>query len=397
MLASPAQLKALSPIHILRGAQLAWLGLLRALENKELYTSEHYKQLLLAVAIGVALRIITWLPVFLFRGSVTILSAVVDVRRAHWEQDVLAVLHFIQHWVISVPTLVVNYMRSVEPKPFDDLFMSSMSWVDSEYERRHQGEDKASLRPAYTTNLKRYKPEYRSTFVNRTLKRTGLGLIIYLLSFTPKVGSLVLPAVSFYTLHQAVGLVPAGVFFALATLILPRHYFVVLLQTYFSTRSLTRQLLQPYFARVGKGFTTYQKAKWFREREGVVFGFALPFVLALRIPYVGIMTYGLASTCAAFLVSKVTTPPPESGDLTDLQAYAASEVVWTQGRRNLVKAGLEKLDAVVADDSNAGSSSHVSIGQQDISAKRKTAASSRQSSRGGSDDEWVKLATPNSS
>lgn len=167
MLASPAQLKALSPIHILRGAQLAWLGLLRALENKELYTSEHYQQLLFAVAIGVALRIITWLPVFLFRGSVTILSAVVDVRRAHWEQDVLAVLHFIQHWVISVPTLVVNYMRSVEPKPFDDLFMSSMSWVDSEYERRHQGEDKATLRPAYTTNLKQYKPEYRSTFVNR--------------------------------------------------------------------------------------------------------------------------------------------------------------------------------------------------------------------------------------
>jgi hypothetical protein len=389
MLASPAQLKALSPLHILRGAQLAWLGLLRALENEALYSSDHYKQLLFAVALGVALRILTWLPFVLLRGSITVVSAVVDVRRASWEQDLFAVLHFIQHWVISVPTLVVNFMRSVEPQPFDDLFMTSMAWVDQEYLKRHQNEDKTTLRPLYAPALKRYIPIYRSTFVNRTLKRTALGLAVYALSFLPRVGRFVLPAVSFYTLHQAVGLVPAGIFFGVATLILPRHYFVVLLQTFFSTRSLTRQLLQPYFARVGKGFTSYQKAKWFREREGLVFGFALPFVLALRVPYIGVLAYGLASASAAFLVSKVTTPPPEDADEAALKAYAEQEMIWTQGRRNLVKAGLEKLDAAGALHNDSARSTQLE--QERSTTQRFKAAVSRKSSQGGSDDEWVKL------
>ncbi|KMU86919.1 transmembrane protein UsgS [Coccidioides immitis H538.4] len=51
------------PNAILRGAQLTLVGAHRALQNPELFTSEHYRQAALAVVAGIAIRLIVSIPV----------------------------------------------------------------------------------------------------------------------------------------------------------------------------------------------------------------------------------------------------------------------------------------------------------------------------------------------
>jgi hypothetical protein len=53
----------------------------------------------------------------------------------------------------------------------------------------------------------------------------------------------VLPAASFYTFNKAVGLTPAAAVFG-GGLFLPRKYLVIFLQSYFSSRSLMRELVR---------------------------------------------------------------------------------------------------------------------------------------------------------
>jgi hypothetical protein len=79
-------------------------------------------------------------------------------------------------------------------------------------------------------------------FLLRFSRRAGISLAIYLLSFLPLVGRFVLPAASFYTFNNAVGPVPATLIFGIG-IFLPRRYLVVFLQSYFSSRSLMRELV----------------------------------------------------------------------------------------------------------------------------------------------------------
>jgi fructose-specific component phosphotransferase system IIB-like protein len=58
------------PNTILRGAQLTLVGAHRALQNPALFTSEHYKQAALAVAAGIAIRILVAIPVCLQSNSI---------------------------------------------------------------------------------------------------------------------------------------------------------------------------------------------------------------------------------------------------------------------------------------------------------------------------------------
>jgi uncharacterized protein involved in cysteine biosynthesis len=53
-----------------------------------------------------------------------------------------------------------------------------------------------------------------------------------------------------------------------------------------------RELLEPYFARIK--FTSEEKRKWFRAREGLLVGFGIGFYVLLRVPLLGVLIYGIA-------------------------------------------------------------------------------------------------------
>jgi uncharacterized protein involved in cysteine biosynthesis len=186
-------------------------------------------------------------------------------------------------------------------------FMDSIKWVDSTYFAKHEGEDPSSLREAYYQNLRLYGKRDGSThtkstaeaitlFLMRFGKKAGLSLMVFALSYVPYVGRLVLPAASFYTFNKVAGLGPAAVVFGTG-IFLPRRYLIIFLQSYFASRSLMRELLEPYFSRIR--FTKEQKKHWFHDREGLLFGFGVGFYVFQRIPLLGVLIYGIAEASTA--------------------------------------------------------------------------------------------------
>ncbi|EEY21340.1 transmembrane protein UsgS [Verticillium alfalfae VaMs.102] len=261
---------------VLRGAQLTFVGAHRALQNPGIFTSDHYKQAAAAVVAGLAIRLIVSIPVT-------------------WDNQIVEGLNFLEEYVLQVPFFLMTLMRY-----------------------KHKHENPENLRDMYYPNLKGYKVKDGSThttstaealsmFFMRFARKAGISLAIFALSYVPYVGRFVLPAASFYTFNKAVGMGPAAIIFGTG-IFLPRRYLVIFLQSYFSSRTLMRELLEPYFSRVH--FTKDQKRKWFHDREGLLFGFALGFYTLIRIPLVGVLVYGIAEASAAYLVTKVNRPSP---------------------------------------------------------------------------------------
>jgi len=189
--------------------------------------------------------------------------------------------------------------------------MESLEWSDKMYLDKHSQDKngKGPLRPLYSKTLSLYarNPTTKrfSKFVRRTVKRLSLGLVLYILSLIPLVGRLVFPAAGFYSLYRALGedVILAAVVGGVGLLVFPKRTYVVLVQGWLSSRALTRELLEPYFARII--FSDSQKREWFYEREGVLFGFGLAFYLAVRLPLLGPLVYGIATASAAFLITKI--------------------------------------------------------------------------------------------
>lgn len=231
-----------------------------------------------------------------------------------------------------------------------DSFMESLRWVDVTYVQKHKHDDPKELRDMYYPNLRQYSTRDGSThttstaeaismFLYRFSRKAAISLAVYLMSYLPVVGRFVLPAASFYTFNQAVGLGPASVIFGTG-IFLPRRYLVIFLQTYFSSRSLMRELLEPYFARIR--FNKQEKRNWFRSREGLLFGFGIGFYTLLRVPLLGVLIYGVAEASTAYLITKVTDPPPPSNRA---DGFASSQQEW-RNKQKFLSLPLSSLDKI---------------------------------------------------
>ncbi|KAL6157544.1 hypothetical protein ACJQWK_06619 [Exserohilum turcicum] len=303
---------------ILRGAQLTLVGVNRALQNPRLFTSTHYRQAAVAVAAGIAIRIIVAIPIVGVRVLLWILSLFIDMDHSQLDETVVNGLHFLEHSVLQVPFFLMTLMRYVTPT-LDEMFMDSLRWVDETYVQKHKTDDPHNLRAMYYPNLEMYpdhapkpqkekKPfkEAATIYATKQGRKAAISLGVLALSYMPYVGRFVLPAASFYTFKKSVGTQPAALIFA-TSLLFPRRYLVSFLQAYFSSRTLMRELLEPYFSRVR--YTKEQKKLWFRDRAGVLFGFGLGFYVFVKIPLVGVLIYGLAEASTAYLITKITEPP----------------------------------------------------------------------------------------
>lgn len=337
------------PNAILRGAQLTFVGAHRALQNPDLFTTNHYRQAALAVCAGLLIRIIINIPIYAIKVLLWFIGVFVSLDHETWDEWVVEGLDFISKSVLQVPFFLMMIMSSVTPT-LDNLFMDSLRWVDQTYIQKHQSEDPSQLRAMYYPTLKMYsthgekeKKENRSIldgvilFATKYGRRAGISLAIYALTFLPVVGPFVLPAASFYTFNKAVGPVPAAAVFAFG-LVLPKRYMVHFLQTYFSSRSLMRQLLEPYFHRVR--FTKEQKKIWFIDRAGVLFGFSVAFAVMVKVPLLGVLIYGIAEASTAYLITKITEPPPPPGSEKE---FAESEVRW-KNKHLFLDLPMDRLD-----------------------------------------------------
>ena len=179
-------------------------------------------------------------------------------------------------------------------------------------------------------------------FVWRFVRKGLISLAIFWASYIPYVGRFILPAFSFYTFNRAVGLGPAAVVFGTG-LFLPRRYLVIFLQTYFASRSLMRELLEPYFARIH--LSKEQKRNWFRSREGLLFGFGIGFYTLLQVPLLGVLIYGIAEASTAYLITKITDPPPSSSaPPSEIKEFTDRQQVW-RNKHEFLNLSLANIDS----------------------------------------------------
>ncbi|KAJ5153096.1 uncharacterized protein N7482_009574 [Penicillium canariense] len=343
------------PNAVIRGFQLTVVGTVRALQNPNLFKYEHFRQAALAIGVGIVIQLIIQVPIVALKFGLYVLSWVINLDHATWDDKLLDGLEFMSKSVLQVPFLLMTLMGYVTPT-LDEIFMQSIEWVDTTYIQKHKSEDPGSLRAMYFPSLvmfptkggprsSRPKSEAIMMFLNRYAKRMGILFGVYLLSLIPVLGRFVMPAASFYTFRNHVGTAPAAVIFG-AGLVLPKAFIVKFLHTYFASRSLMRELLEPYFRRIK--FTPEQKRRWFRDREGVLFGFAFAFTVVLKTPFIGVLMYGVAEASTAYLITKITDPPPTPAES---EGFAESQVTW-KNKHDFLRLSLENIDKlnVVTDE-----------------------------------------------
>lgn len=315
------------------------------MQNPALFTSEHYKQAAFAVVAGIAINVLISLPIWGIHVLIWFLSFFTKLT---WDETLIDKLDFIQRYVLQVPFFLMTLMRYITPT-LDNMFMDSLAWVDYTYYQKHKNEDPSTLRQPYHENLKKYSlrdgtthtkstAEALTLLLTRRAKKAGISLAVFALSYTPYVGRFVLPAASFYTFNQSVGPGPALLIFGTGVF-LPRRYLVIFLQSYFTSRSLMRELLEPYFSRIK--FTAKQRKHWFHDREGLLFGFALGFYIFLRIPFLGVLVYGIGEASTAYLITKITDPPPHP---REDEGFAKSQERW-RNKHEFLSLKLDNLDA----------------------------------------------------
>lgn len=189
------------------------------------------------------------------RVLIRFLGLFTDLSGSTWDEEIIEGISFIENSVLQVPFFLMTFIRQLSPA-MDRMFMDSLQWVDQTYIEKHKTDDASQLRSMYYPNLKLYSEHAQSTktknpyqamkaFAFRFGKKAAVSLGVYLLSLLPYVGRFVLPAASFFTFNKAVGLQPALLIFG-SSILLPKRYLVMFLQSYFSSRTLMRELVRPH-------------------------------------------------------------------------------------------------------------------------------------------------------
>ncbi|PHH68533.1 hypothetical protein CDD83_6057 [Cordyceps sp. RAO-2017] len=105
----------LNPNAIIRGAQLTLIGANRALQNPEIFTSNHYRQALWAVFLGIGIRLIIAIPTLVVRLLLRLTSVVYPLDTVTWDDSIIDGLDFIGEYVLQIPLFLMALMRYIMP------------------------------------------------------------------------------------------------------------------------------------------------------------------------------------------------------------------------------------------------------------------------------------------
>ncbi|KAK9466019.1 hypothetical protein V1512DRAFT_264557 [Lipomyces arxii] len=359
-----------SVLSIVRGFQLTFLGAYRTLQNPNLFREKYYRQAAYAIAISLIIQFIIYIPIWIAKLMLSVSTWMVydsgDNKPGEGSAKIFHAISFWENNLVNLSGLLIGLVRYLRPE-MDIMFMESIRFIDDVYFKMHplsleetktEGVMSSATKPSertrfyaplslYSTDSGRTLARARmhskndeekflvpsknnaAKFVSRYFRRSIISVVVYVLSMIPYLGKVVLPVVSFLSFKKTVGTLPAAVVFS-GGMFVPKQWLTVFLAGYWGGRSLCRELLIPYFSRLP--FTPSERAAWFRAREGVLFGFGFGFHFILKIPYVGILMYGIAEASAAYLITKITDPPPSP---TDVLQWTKTQTTWNQREQML--------------------------------------------------------------
>lgn len=342
-----------SVLAILRGLQLALLGAYRSLQNPALFKSAYYSHVLDAIKYSVMIQLVLWSPVVMLRIFTSFVALLFTLSAL---DGAAQSLRYFQFNVLNLSVFVIAASRHFS-KQLDQLFLLSLQFIDQTYVKHHPEKhshqyyaplmelstdmkQSSALAAGGKFSLKSLKEHYAnsqdfSVFVKRHLITLAYSLLVFLLSKLPYVGNIILGLISFQNLNDKIGTERALLIFGVLQIV-PKSYSVTFMTTYYGSRSMVHDLLLPYFSRVK--FTKREKELWIKAREGLLFGFGLCFFsLIKQFPWVGLLTYGFAESSVAYLVTKVSDPPPDLA--SKLISWNETQLVWSKEREQTLLSG----------------------------------------------------------
>ncbi|CAO3625209.1 unnamed protein product [Cunninghamella echinulata] len=145
-------------------------------------------------------------------------------------------------------------------------------------------------------------------YLSRSWKKFRIGIILGALSMIPYVGIFVFPAAGAFATFKSLGRTQ-GIIVGICFLCLPKWVTGFIIRGLLGMRVLMRELLEPYFSRMG--MTHKQKRKWFEGRRDILFGFsAIAYLLIQLVPIFNFLAYGIIQAASAYMLVLVTDPPP---------------------------------------------------------------------------------------
>ncbi|KAG0232232.1 hypothetical protein BGX31_005222 [Mortierella sp. GBA43] len=325
----------IQPKEFFKGAGLALEGCYIALTNPDFKRGQLYKTLLRLLIFTLVAHLVTqilfFLPMAVIGSMIRVLSYAADSDTSESQRGLEMFSNKAHELMGSVPLLGLLFLRYMYPQPLDNIFIDALMYSDhlllQEHARAKQEQAKnpdavdplstsiyvmdhrgpfAPALLAYPYRVQTWKEMWR--YVRRTWKRLKWGLLFLVLSWVPVIGRFAFPVASFLSTLQSIGSKPLAVFFALASFMLPRSVSIYLLKGFFECRALTRELLDPYFIRIG--MTHYHRRKWFNYRKSVLLGFGVVFYIGCNLPLIGVAIFGLAQASSAFVLQSLADPPP---------------------------------------------------------------------------------------
>ncbi|KAF9111968.1 hypothetical protein BGX27_004189 [Mortierella sp. AM989] len=325
----------IQPKEFVKGVRLALKGCYIALTNPGFKNGHLYKTLIRLLVFTLIAHLLTqvlfFLPVAVMGSLLRLLSFSIDADTTESQRGLENFSNKVHELTSSIPLVGLLFMRYFYPQPLDDIFVEALSYSDhlliqeheiakaeqarhptevdpnspSIYVMDHRGPFTPALL-AYPYQVRRWQDMWR--YVRRTWRRMKWGILFLVLSWIPVIGRFAFPVASFLSTIQSIGSKPLAIFFGVTSFMLPRSVSIYMLKGFFGCRALTRELLDPYFIRVG--MSHYQKRKWFNYRKSVLLGFGVVFYVGCSFPLIGVVMYGLAQASAAYVLQSLSDPPP---------------------------------------------------------------------------------------
>ncbi|KAK3832602.1 MAG: hypothetical protein JOS17DRAFT_683786 [Linnemannia elongata] len=289
----------IQPKEFTKGVGLALQGCFIALTNPDFRNGRLYKTLfrllLFTLVAHLVTQILFFLPVAAIGSLLRVLSLTMDTDTSESQRGLEIFSNKAHELMSSIPLLGLLFLRYLYPQPLDDIFVDGLIYSDHLLMQEHEH---AKAEQARNPAVQHWSEMWR--YVRRSWKRLKWALLFLVLSWFPIIGPLAFPIASFLSTIQSIGSKPLAIAFGAGSFFLPRSVSIFLLKGFFGCRALTRELLDPYFIRIG--MSHYQKRKWFNYRKSVLLGFGVVFYVGCSIPIIGVAIYGLAQVFSDFLL-----------------------------------------------------------------------------------------------
>lgn len=319
---------SVSILAIIRGIQLALLGGYRSLQNRQIYEIDVCCFALRLIQISIIVQIILWIPTYVCRLATYMLSYLF-----HWSIDV-DVDYLLT--VLNMNYVIISSVRFFEPR-LDGIFLMSLLFMDEKSNQLYyenlmrlsidHTEDLESHISIFTSIKHKYNNSIRfRNFVKTNIKTMLSTLLIYFACHkSSKLEKIIIIVLSFQNFDDKIGTVSTLILLVILSII-PKCYSLQFITGFCGSCNLIQDLLYPYFTRIN--LNKLEKNQWIRSREGLLLGFSFCYFLIIRkLPWIGLLIYVIAEASTAYLVTKISAPPPEKPN--QLINWSSTQLIWS--------------------------------------------------------------------